>query len=133
MRVRNSLVVVLSGLALLAAAPFARADVEGRTRVASGLSAPIFVTHAPGDASRLFIAERGGAIKVLDLNTGGVLASPFLTTTVNTSGEGGLLGLAFHPDYNTTGLPGSGKLYLNLTTTGTVAGFPLTTRIREYS
>ena len=119
----------LFGLALLAAAPLAHGDIEGRTRVASGLNNPIFVTHAPGDSSRLFIAQRGGAVRILDLDTGAVLPTPFLTTTVDTSGEGGLLGLAFHPDYNAVGAPGFGKLYVNVTTTGS----PLTTRIREFS
>ena len=127
MRANRSL-AVLSGLALVVAAPLASADIEGRTRVASGLANPIFVTHAPGDASRLFIAQRGGAIRILDLGTGNLLPTPFLTTTVDTSGEGGLLGLAFHPDYNTAGAPGAGKFYLNVTTGG-----PFTTRIREFS
>jgi glucose/arabinose dehydrogenase len=120
--------VALSSLALLAASSLAHANVQGLTRVASGLSAPIFVTHAPNDPSRLFIAQRGGAIRILDLTTGNLLTTPFLTTTVDTAGEGGLLGLAFHPDYNTTGLPGSGKFYLNVTTGG-----PFTTRIREFT
>jgi glucose/arabinose dehydrogenase len=126
MRVNQSF-VALSALALVAAG--AHANVQGLTRVASGLSAPIFVTHAPGDSSRLFIVERGGAIKILNLSTGSVLTTPFLTTTVDTAGEGGLLGLAFHPDYNTTGTPGFGKFYVNLTTTSA----PMATRVREYS
>jgi len=125
---RASLSLVALSAVILLAAPAARADVQGLTRVASGLSAPIFVTHAPDDPSRLFIAQRGGSIRILDLNTGSLLATPFLTTTVDSSGEGGLLGLAFHPDYNTTGLPGSGKFYLDVTT-----GSPFTTRIREFT
>src|SRR2546423_1785287 len=120
--------VALCGLAALAPAPIDHAGIEGLTRVASGLSAPIFVTHAPDDPSRLFIAQRGGSIRILDLNTGRLLPTSFLTTTVDTSGEGGLLGLAFHPDYNTAGAPGFGKFYLNVTT-----GSPFTTRIREFS
>ena len=35
--------------------------ISGLTRVASGLSSPIFMTYAPGDRSRLFIVERGRA------------------------------------------------------------------------
>ena len=52
------------------------------TRVASGLSQPLYVTAAPGDTSRLFIVEKGGTIKILDLNSGQVLATPFLTVPV---------------------------------------------------
>ncbi len=50
-----------------------------------------------------------------------------MTTTVDTAGEGGLLGMAFHPDYFNAAAPGFGKFYLNLTTGG-----PFTTRILEY-
>jgi glucose/arabinose dehydrogenase len=118
----------LVGLIVLSLATLARAEIEGLQRVASGLAAPMFVTHAPGDFSRLFIAQRGGQIRILDLTTGVVQPTPFLSTTVDTSGEGGLLGLAFHPDYNNAGQPGFGKFYLNVTTGG-----PFTTRIREFS
>jgi glucose/arabinose dehydrogenase len=121
-------VVGFVGFVLLAWTTFASAAVEGLERVASGLSAPIFVTHAPGDTSRLFIAQRGGQIRILDLATGALQAAPFLSTTVDTSGEGGLLGLAFHPNYSNQGMPGFGKLYVNVTT-----GSPFTTRIREFS
>jgi glucose/arabinose dehydrogenase len=118
----------LVGLILLSSATFVRADIEGLQRVASGLDAPIYVTHAPGDSSRLFIAQRGGQIRILDLTTGVVRPTPFLSTPVDGSGEGGLLGMAFHPDYADPGLPGAGKFYLNVTT-----GSPFTTRIREFS
>ena len=70
------------------------------TRVAAGLSEPVFVTAPPGDVGRLFVVEKGGRIQILDLATGAVLATPFLDigSEVNTQGEQGLLGLAFHPD-----------------------------------
>jgi glucose/arabinose dehydrogenase len=92
------------------------------TRVASGLSSPIFATHAPGDTSRLFIAEQGGNIRILDLNTGTVNATPFLTTAQLTAGNGftsggerGLLGLTFDPNYAT-----NRRFYVNYTgTSGT--------------
>ena len=83
-------------------APYASATIAA-TRVASGLSQPLYVTAAPGDTSRLFIVEKGGTIKILDLNSGQVLATPFLTVPVDTASERGLLGLAFDPDYATNG------------------------------
>ena len=73
------------------------------TRVASGLSSALFVTSAPGDTDHLFIVQQTGAIRVLDLNTGQLLATPFLNVTVDSAGERGLLGLAFDPDYATNG------------------------------
>ena len=117
----------LCSLMLLLQSGFTRAAVERLQRVASGLAAPIFVTHAPGDTSRLFIAERDGEIKILDLATGVVQAAPFLSTSVETSGEGGLLGMAFHPDYSKPGMPGFGKFYVDVTT-----GSPFTVRVREF-
>ncbi len=74
-------------------------------RVASGLDRPLFVTHAPGDADRIYIVEKPGTIKVMDLGTGVVSVFLDITARVGTSGtlntEQGLLGLAFHPDFAT--------------------------------
>src|SRR5678815_1959399 len=77
-------------------------------RVASGLSAPLWAGEAPGDPTHLYILEQGASgtarIKLLDLNTNLVLGTPFLTITgISTGGERGLLGLAFPPDYQTSG------------------------------
>ena len=58
--------------------PAGLAEIAGLQRVATGLTAPMFVTHAPNDPNRLFIAERGGAIRILNLNTGVLQPTPFL-------------------------------------------------------
>jgi len=79
--------------------------------IISGLSFPVFAT-APNDGSnRLFIVEKGGIIKILNLATGQVLATPFLNVSsqIATSGEQGLLGLAFHPNFDQNGF-----FYVNL-------------------
>ena len=55
------------------------------TRVASGLNQPLFAAAPPGDTGRLFIVEKTGAIRILDLNTGSVLGTPFLTVPVDLS------------------------------------------------
>ena len=83
-------------------AAYASAKIAA-TRVASGLNQPLYRRGAPGDTGRLFIVEKTGAIKILDLNTGSVLGTPFLTVSVDSAGERGLLGLAFDPDYATNG------------------------------
>jgi glucose/arabinose dehydrogenase len=83
-------------------AAYASATVAA-TRVASGLTQPLFVAAPPGDTGRLFVVEKTGAIKILDLNTGLVLDTPFLNVSVDSSGERGLLGLAFDPDYASNG------------------------------
>lgn len=70
--------------------------------VATGLNAPIFLTAPAGD-SRLFILERAGRIRVVQ--NGNLLTTPFLdiSTLTTTSGERGLLSLAFHPQYARNG------------------------------
>lgn len=69
--------------------------------VVSGLARPIGLVNAGDGSERLFAVEKNGAIRVIE--NGQVLASPFLTLTVSTNSERGLLGLAFHPSYETNG------------------------------
>jgi glucose/arabinose dehydrogenase len=79
-------------------------------RVANGLAGPVAAVAAPGDPNHLFIVERAGTIVVLDLRNGSI--APFLdiSSTVTTIGEGGLLGLAFDPQYQQNGF-----FYVNFT------------------
>ncbi len=102
-------------LLLICASREAEAETPLTTvRVAQGLSMPLFVATPPGDTTRIFIVEqRGpdarGRIKIL--KSGTILATPFLTTGTLAQGtEQGLLGLAFAPDYAT-----SGRLYIDYT------------------
>jgi glucose/arabinose dehydrogenase len=78
--------------------------------VAEGFDDPTGVTHAGDGSGRLFVNERGGVIRILSDN--GVLPEPFLdiTARVWAGGERGLLGLAFHPDYEH-----NGRLFVNYT------------------
>jgi glucose/arabinose dehydrogenase len=72
--------------------------------VASGLVAPVDITHAGDGSGRLFVVEQGGRIRIV--SGGQVLATSFLdiSSLLQTSGtEQGLLGLAFHPSYATNG------------------------------
>jgi Ca2+-binding RTX toxin-like protein len=86
--------------------PQSDASSIAATRVASGLTQPVFAGAAPGDTGRLFIVEKTGLIKILDLGTGQVLATPFLdvSSQILSDGERGLLGLAFDPNYASNGL-----------------------------
>src|SRR5690606_17275049 len=66
---------------------------------------PMLVTHAPDDASRLFIVEENG--RIILYKGGELLSEPFLDIqdqVSRTSSDIGLLGLAFHPDYQENGL-----------------------------
>ncbi len=75
--------------------------------VASGLTAPLLVTHAGDGSGRLFIVEQVGRIRIVQ--GGSLLPIPFLDVSasmvsINTGyDERGLLGLAFHPDYKNNG------------------------------
>lgn len=77
----------------------------------SGFSRPVAVRHAGDGTRRLFVVEQGGAIRVVE--NGVVLGPAFLDLTVvvdDGDNEQGLLGLAFHPDYEINGF-----FYVNYT------------------
>lgn len=77
------------------------------TPVATSLSGPIGIVNAGDGSNRVFIIEQEGIIRILDTDSGLVLGTPFLDISglVDDSGnEQGLLGLAFHPDYENNGL-----------------------------
>jgi len=71
----------------------------------ANLTFPLFLTAPPGDMGRLFVVEKGGVIKIFDLATQLAVATPFLNLAgqIATGGEQGLLGLAFHPDFEQIG------------------------------
>jgi glucose/arabinose dehydrogenase len=71
--------------------------------VATGLSSPLYVTHAPNDFDRIFIVEQVGRIRVRDQNTGTLSIFLNIQNIVLSGGERGLLGLAFHPNYEENG------------------------------
>jgi glucose/arabinose dehydrogenase len=76
----------------------------GLALVANGFDAPVFATSPAGDTARLFVVEQGGRIWVV--KNGVRLDTPFLdisTQLGSSSGEQGLLGLAFHPDFAANG------------------------------
>ncbi len=82
---------LLSGAALAATVPTGFTD----SVLASGLSSPTAMEIAPD--GRFFVAEQGGALRVI--KNGVLLAAPFLSVSVNSSGERGLLGVAFDPAF----------------------------------
>ena len=92
-------------------------------------NSPMATALAPGDESALYVAERGGFIRRVDLS-GDPDSETFMRIPVrlNTSGEGGLLGLAFHPNYQE-----NGRFFTFYTlTTETEAGNGFHTRLSEF-
>lgn len=85
--------------------------------IASGFARPVFAAAPPGDTARLFVVEQHtGKIRILRPATGAIDSQPFLQVTgLSLGNEQGLLGLAFAPDFAT-----SGAFYVSLTdNTGT--------------
>ncbi len=72
----------------------------------------VFLTHAGDNTDRIFIVEQAGRIKVFPNSSNALSAKEYLNITdrVSSGGEKGLLGLAFHPDYET-----NGYIYVNYT------------------
>jgi Concanavalin A-like lectin/glucanases superfamily/Glucose / Sorbosone dehydrogenase len=122
----------LAGIILcwtVAAANFAIAQGYRVERVASDLAQPTFLTQAPGDpANIVYYSTRitatdgtGGGFGAVN-NMGGIFRYDLNTRTstqvMNLSyrqltGDEGLVGFAFSPDYNTPGAPGYQKLYVS--------------------
>ena len=79
--------------------------------VASGLTAPVMLTHAGDGSGRLFVVDQVGLIRVIENDV--LLEEPFLDVSsvmvdVNEGfDERGLLGLAFHPEY-----PQNGRFFI---------------------
>jgi glucose/arabinose dehydrogenase len=67
----------------------------------SGLNAPVGFEAANDGTRRLFIIEQGGTIRII--RNGSLLSTAFLdiTAKIESGGEKGLLGLAFHPNFST--------------------------------
>ena len=88
----------------------------GLDNIVTGLTGqPVAIDHAPDGTNRLFIATRTtGTVRLYD---GSLQATPFLNlttggVTLSGGGEKGLLGMAFHPNFNASvGTPGRGKFY----------------------
>jgi glucose/arabinose dehydrogenase len=98
-RLRRSLSITallfLSGIfSSLTAATLPAGFVE--TQI-SGLSSPTAMDFAPD--GRLFVCLQGGNLRVI--KNGVLLSTPFLTLTVDSAGERGLLGIAFDPNFAT--------------------------------
>src|SRR5688572_12541708 len=89
----------------------------GLEHVVTGLTGqPVAIDHAPDGLDRLFIGTRtNGTVRLYE--NGALVATPFLSlatagVTLSSGGEKGLLGMAFHPNFNASvGTPGRGKFY----------------------
>lgn len=110
MRIAPLVLVLVAGLCVafgVGAAP--PADLALVVAI-TGVAEPLAVRHAGDGSNRLFIAGRNGVIRVRLPGQSTALATPYLSLAANpppfglsTAGEGGTLGLAFHPSYASNG------------------------------
>ncbi|MFN2577604.1 MAG: PQQ-dependent sugar dehydrogenase [Pyrinomonadaceae bacterium] len=82
------------------------------TQIASGLSSPTAMEIAPD--GRIFVCLQGGQLRVV--KNGSLLPTPFVSLTVDSAGERGLLGIAFDPNFSSNAF-----VYVYYTVPGTLA------------
>ncbi|MDB6150539.1 MAG: hypothetical protein JWQ44_1987 [Chthoniobacter sp.] len=103
--------------------PFPEKIAKGEVRVAlkpiaSGLVSPVLLVAAPDEARRLLVVDQAGLVRVIE--NGSLRAEPFLDVRArmvklnDAFDERGLLGLAFDPDFQTTGKPGHRRIFTYL-------------------
>jgi glucose/arabinose dehydrogenase len=88
--------------------------------VSNAISNPTAMAFAPD--GRLFVAQQQGALRVI--KDGTLLAAPFVSLTVASTGERGLIGVAIDPDFDT-----NRWIYLYYT----VPGSPAHNRISRFT
>lgn len=131
-----------TAVALIAFPALVRADYH-LERIASGLAQPTFLAQAPGDPANIvyystritaatgtgagFGTNSMGSIYRYDMNTR--FSVPVMNLSYRSmSGDEGLVGFAFSPDFNIPGAPGYQKLYVS----SSQAGSTPVDRIEEY-
>jgi glucose/arabinose dehydrogenase len=114
----------LTVAALLLAAHPAFAQLSSTTYVSS-LTNPVGFVQDPSNPSLQYVIQQGGIIRVVQ--NGSLLPTPFvnLSTAIASGGERGLLGLAFPPNYGS-----SGRFYVCFTNP---AGHIVVARLRRSS
>ena len=96
------------------------------SRVASGLAGPTAMEFAPD--GRLFVTEKGGKLRVVDENNGGLQTEPFadVSDRISSRGERGLLGVTLDPNFSTNNF-----VYVYYTQ-NTLAGVPVHNRVVRF-
>ena len=83
--------------------------------VATGLTAPLEISSPADGTGRLFVVQQTGQVRIV--KNGNLNPTPFLDVSgrlvsiMPSYDERGLLGFAFHPDFNDSSAPGFHKIY----------------------
>jgi uncharacterized repeat protein (TIGR03806 family) len=90
---------------------------------APAFTEPTKIIQAPGDGSRWFVLEKGGLIRTFSVSNPAAVTNWLdFRSKVRTDSEGGMLGLAFHPNY-----PATPEVYVSYT------GSPATAMVSKIS
>ena len=87
-------IALLAGACILQAGTLLPAGFT-EVQVANGLASATAMAFSPD--GRLFVCQQGGALRVISGGT--LLPTPFVTVTTTPSGERGLLGVTFDPNF----------------------------------
>lgn len=96
---RHLIVVLLLALSVVVVTAQTYPSGFAQAQVANGISNPTVMAFAPG--GRLFVAQQQGIVRVI--KNGVLLPTPFITISTTSTGERGLIGMAFDPDFATNG------------------------------
>ncbi len=91
---------------------------------------PVAMLQAPEDDSRWFVVEKAGRVLVLANDDAVQAASVFIDISDLVEAgpsEAGLLGMAFHPQFN-----GNGEVFLSYTAAGPGGAVPLISRVSRF-
>lgn len=93
-----------------------------------GLEMPVFIAAVPGTENKHYVLEKLAHIRLVE--NGELAEQPVLDISelVSTGNEQGLLGLAFHPDFET-----NGYIYINYTDNEGAGVGPQNTQIVRYT
>jgi hypothetical protein len=101
----------VGAIVLLAAPLVTTAPARGAyavKKLVGNLNQPTYVTAAPGDDNYLYIVQRagtGGTVgDIVRFNKTTGVTSPYFNVPGSLVQDGGLLGMTFHPDFQTNGL-----------------------------
>ena len=86
--------ILVSARAIAANLPTGFTEVQVGGNLSGSLTAMAFAPDG-----RLFVCQQGGQLRVI--KNGVLLSTPFVSLTVDSSGERGLLGIAFDPNFAT--------------------------------
>lgn len=116
--------ILLGGASLLFLFPQSAFPAVSLSLFVSGLSSPVYLTHAGDFSGRIFVVEKEGRIRII--KNGVLQVTPFLdiTARVLSDGERGLLSVAFPPNYVNKGY--FYVYYTNLSGNNKIARFSIT-------